>query len=179
MELDLHLVEVVAMPLGRWRQRARALHRAHDREIVGLVARAALEADVAHLAVGRDLEAHPRHDAGPVIRLDPVPLDDAGDALAVDQELGAHDGSATTGLIGALADGTLLPLGAVEAATGVGHPAAPALGRGGELLVHLLLRRATAADSRVSGRGSGWRGSGCRAGRRARRLHVVRLHRER
>src|SRR5262249_27718599 len=121
MEVDLHLVEIVAMPLGRRRQRAGALHRADDREIVSLVARAALAADVARLAIGRDLEAHPRHDARPVIGLDPVLLDDAGDTLAVDQELGADDGPAATGLVCALADGPLLPLGAVEAATGVGH----------------------------------------------------------
>src|SRR6516162_4877861 len=115
MKVDLHLVEVVTMPLGRGRQRARALHRANDREIVGLVARAALETDVAHLTVGRDLEAHPRHDARPVVRLDPVLLDDAGDTLAVDQELGADDRPTAAGLIRALADGPLLSLGAVEA----------------------------------------------------------------
>src|SRR5262249_21126821 len=119
------------------------------------------------------------HDPGPVIGLDPVLLDDAGDTLAVDQELGANDGPAAARLIGALTDGPLLSLGTVEAATCVGHPAAPALGRGGKLLVHLLLPGSTAADSLVSGRGSGRRGSGCRARRRARRLHVVRLHRER
>src|SRR5262249_23183098 len=125
MEVDLHLVAIVAMPVGRRRQRAGALHRADDREIVSLVARAALEADVAHLAIGRDLEAHPRHDARPVIGLDPVLLDDAGDTLAVDQELGANDGPAAARLIGALTDGPLLSLGPVEAATCVGHPAPP------------------------------------------------------
>src|SRR5262249_27887145 len=92
MELDHYLVEVVAVLLRRRWQRAGALDGAYDRQIVGLVARAALQAHIADLTLGRELGAHQGDELRLAIGLHPVVLDDAEDALAVGQELGPDDG---------------------------------------------------------------------------------------
>src|SRR4029453_971434 len=128
MEVDEHLAEVLAVALRRRRQRAGSLHGAHHRLVVGLVARAAHQLYARDCPVGCDLEAHGGHQAGPAYGVGPVALDEAEDALAVGEELEAHDRATATRCIGAVADGPLLVGCAIHPAHAAGHAAAPALG---------------------------------------------------
>src|SRR5262249_92655 len=128
MELDHHLVKVVAGRLRpRW-QPAGALDGGHDRQIVGLVARAALQAHIADLTLGRELEAHQGDELRLAIGLHPVVLDDAEDSLAVGQELGPDDGPSAPLPRRALADGTVLGFFALGPPASARHPTPPALG---------------------------------------------------
>src|SRR2546430_2741804 len=95
--------------------------------VVGRVAGALREPDVAHLAVGRDLETHRRDQARACDDVRPLRLDRVGDLLAVGDELEADELAAAALPLAAAADRAPAAVLAAEAAP---DALAPAL-RGG------------------------------------------------
>src|SRR5439155_8514426 len=167
VELDYELAELAHVPRRRRRQLADVLDGTHGRGVVGRVAGALRQPDVAHLAVGRDLEAHRGDQARAPDDVRPLRLDRVDDLLAVGDELEAHELTTSALSLAAAADRARAALVAADAAPGA---LAPALRR---RAVRVVRRRLLLA-ARAAGPG---RGRLRRFGRLRRRPGWFRLRR--
>src|SRR5207245_9394365 len=123
VELDYELVELAHVARRRRRQLAHVLDGAHGRAIVGRVAGALRQPDVAHLAVGRDLEAHRRDQARARDDVRPLRLDRVDDLLAIGDELEPHELAAPALSLAAAADRARAAVVAADAAPDALAPA--------------------------------------------------------
>src|SRR6185436_20415499 len=110
--------------------RIRALHGAQRRAVEHAVTGRLLDANAAHLAVRRDLEANLRHEPGPWRGVRPDALHGRHHALLVREELEAHHLPAATGAVAGRADRFVAGVGARKTTASSGRTfGAPLIGR--------------------------------------------------
>src|SRR5262249_1108759 len=106
VELDLELAELLHVARRRRRQRRRPLDRSYRRGVIGGIARAPLDLDAAHVALGSDLEGNRHHETGPRDHVRPARLHRVDDLLAVRHELEADELATTARTLPSRSDRT-------------------------------------------------------------------------